>query len=73
MIVKPPRSKPYPDRHLDCQQALELAVLYIIDQAVVLGWEREEALLAVGHLAANMLIGDQQNERTNCTLAGTQH
>jgi hypothetical protein len=71
--MKPLRSEQYSDRHLDCQQALELAVRYVVDHAVILGWEREEALLAVGHLAANILIGDRQNERTNCTLAGTQH
>ncbi|MGO4441576.1 hypothetical protein [Rhizobium sp. RAF56] len=46
MIKKPLRSEQYSDRQLDCQQALELAVHYVIDQAVVLGWQREEALLA---------------------------
>jgi hypothetical protein len=40
---------------------------------MAVGWEREEALFAVGDLAVNMLIADWMNEQTGSAVAVTQH
>jgi hypothetical protein len=63
----------YADRDLDCQLALEIAVQQVIDQAMAVGWEREEALFALGNLAVNMLVGDWKKEQTGSAVAVTQH
>jgi hypothetical protein len=57
-MLKPMLSASYPNRHLDCELALETTIQQAIKQAVAAGWDRQEALLAIGHLAVNMFMAD---------------
>lgn len=64
-ITPPPRPADHPDRFLDAQEAIEAAVLQIVDEAVEAGWGEVEALAAVVALAENRMLALCENERVN--------
>lgn len=59
----PRHPTPYPDRHLDCQEALEDGILALLDQAEAAGWTRAEAIAAITDVADNTMLGDLEREK----------
>ncbi|MHC1549375.1 hypothetical protein [Phyllobacterium sp. K27] len=53
MIVVPKRNGPYPEREIDCQMAVEDAVLAIVEGAHLAGWGKAEVLAAIIDVADN--------------------
>jgi hypothetical protein len=52
-MVQPPRQNVYyPDRPLDCEEALETALYDLMGSAVALGWTPAEIRLAIRRFAA---------------------
>jgi hypothetical protein len=64
-ITPPPRPADHPDRFLDAQEAIEAAVLRIVDHAVEMGWGEIEAIAAVVAVAENRMLSICENERVN--------
>mgnify|MGYP000066441080 CR=1 FL=1 len=57
MTMKPPpRHKDHPRRFLDAQQAVEQAVLRIVEDAVAAGWGPAEITAAIVTVAENKLL-----------------
>jgi hypothetical protein len=50
-MLPPGRHELYPDRDLDCQEAIEAAFQEFVERAVAAGWRPIEVAEAVGHLA----------------------
>lgn len=67
-LTGPKRLGPYPDRDLDCQEALEDAFLVLIDQAESAGWLRTEAYAALIKLSMHHLLGDDAHDHTFETI-----
>jgi hypothetical protein len=64
--MKPPRlPTPYPDRHLECQEALEPRVIAIIDEGKAAGWSTRDITTALIALADNLMLAEEANEQTN--------
>ena len=60
--MKPPRHPtPYPDRLLDCEEAMEADLLALLDRAEAAGWSRAEAVVALISLCENTQLGDEAN------------
>lgn len=57
MPITPPRRTPdHPDYQLDCEEALDLAVRALVDEAIVAGWKPETVYEALGSLADNQRL-----------------
>ena len=52
----------YPDRDIQCQEALEDSFVALTDRAVAAGWVQIEALQALFELAKNHLMRDFATE-----------
>lgn len=64
--MKPPRLPgPYPDRRLECQEALEAGVIAILDEGANAGWSREELAAAIIDLADHIMLADAANRQTD--------
>lgn len=62
MISKPRRTGDYPDREVDCQEAMEAGFQAIIDCMLEAGWTRDEAKRALRRLvAADNMTQKEQN------------
>jgi hypothetical protein len=55
-MQKPPCSKPYADRHLDCQLAMEDGFVELMEAAAAAGWTASDATAAVIDLADNYVL-----------------
>lgn len=64
-ITPPPRPADHPDRFLDAQEAIESAVLDVIEQAVSAGWGEVEAVAAIVAIAENRMLAIGENELVN--------
>jgi hypothetical protein len=64
-ITPPPRPAAHPDRFLDAQEAIESAVLDVVDQAVSAGWGEVEAVAAIVAIAENRMLAIGENELLN--------
>ncbi len=64
-ITPPPRPADHPDRFLDMQEAIEAAVLHVVEDAVEMGWGEIEAIAAVVAVAENRMLSICENERVN--------
>jgi len=64
MWFKPPkRQDPYPDRQIDCQEALTPGFEILIDELTAVGWTREEIRGAfVAQLSARDLTQEANAE-----------
>lgn len=63
--MKPPRSSlPYPDRHLECQEAIEARIVAVIDEGRGAGWSVSEIAAALIDLADNLMLADAANAET---------
>lgn len=68
--MKPPRLPgPYPDRHLDCQESLEPAIIALIDEAKSSGWSVTDITTAIVALADNLMLAEKANEDTDRQIA----
>jgi hypothetical protein len=57
MPIKTPRfPEAYPDRDLDCQEALETALQSLIEDAQQSGWKRTESFDAIEELIRNFRL-----------------
>lgn len=55
-IPAPPDDCQPEDRHLLCQNAIELALQDVITTAVAAGWQEEEVLVAIGVVADHLVL-----------------
>lgn len=62
-MTGPKRLGPYPDRDLDCQEAMECGLLALVDQAEATGWLRTEAYAALIALIDNHELGDEARDQ----------
>lgn len=58
----------YPDRFLDCQEALEDGFLALLDQAEGVGWSRAETIAAITELADNTALADADIARIDAAI-----
>lgn len=69
MTIRLPRQiTPYPDRDLDCQQALEDTFRTVLGLAERSGWTRLEAAAAIQELAFNHLAMEDANTQTELAI-----
>lgn len=65
MAIKPPLQEgSYPNRHIDCQEAIEDELLALVARAVAVGWTHPDLWAALVDLADNSAIGDAELART---------
>ncbi|AZO14719.1 hypothetical protein EJ069_08230 [Mesorhizobium sp. M2A.F.Ca.ET.043.05.1.1] len=69
MIGKPRRTGDYPDREVDCQEAMEPGFQAIIDCMIEAGWSRGEAKRSVRRLIAADNMTQQENAKVEAELA----
>ena len=55
----------YPDRHLECQEALEASVIAMIDEGQAAGWTVGDVTAALITLADNLMLADAANGETD--------
>jgi len=65
-IAPPRRAGPYPDREIDCQQAIEAGFQRLVETARAAGWGPAEVTEALEHLA----LADRLTRNTNSAIAG---
>ncbi|QIG75578.1 hypothetical protein EVC20_007 [Rhizobium phage RHph_Y2_17_1] len=68
MITSPKQLAPYPDRDLDCQQALESTFNQVLLLAEQYGWNRTEVAQALQELAFGRLAAEEENRLTTLTI-----
>ena len=64
----PRKLGPYADRDLDCQEALEVGLMALVDRAEAAGWLRIEAYAALVELIDHHAMADQARELTAETI-----
>lgn len=67
-ITPPPRPAEHPDRFLDAQEAIEGAVLDVVEHAVASGWSEIEAVAAIVAIAENRMLAIGENETVNSQI-----
>lgn len=69
MAIDAPR-KPddYPERFLECEQAMEAAVQALIWEAVKAGWDEGEACAAIASLADHHILSLGCNEMADAMM-----
>lgn len=69
-MIFPPRKKDdYPDRNIDCEEALEPAFQLLMADALSYGWKPAETRRALRKLIAAHKITDIENAKVEVTLA----
>lgn len=56
IVIAPKHEGPYPDREIDCQMAIEDALLGILGDAHTVGWSKAEVLSAMIEVADNTAL-----------------
>ncbi|MCA0026654.1 MULTISPECIES: hypothetical protein [unclassified Mesorhizobium] len=69
MINPPKRQEEYPDRSIDCQEAMEPGFQAIVDCMLEAGWSRGEILKSLKRLIAADNMTQKENARTEAELA----
>lgn len=69
MISKPRCTGYYPDREVDCQEAMEPGFQAIIDCMIEAGWSGEEAKRALRLLIAADNMAQKENAKVEAELA----
>ncbi|AZO04601.1 hypothetical protein [Mesorhizobium sp. M2A.F.Ca.ET.043.02.1.1] len=69
MISKPRRTGDYPDREIDCQEAMEPGFQAIIDCMIEADWDREEVKRALRRLIAADNMTQKENAKVEAELA----
>lgn len=68
-VKEPLRSDEYPDRFLDCQEALMPGFLVLLESAVASGWDENEAIAALVELADCRWLSNGENNDLQIVLA----
>lgn len=69
MAIKAPREAgDYPDRMLECEEALEDDVIVMFEDAVSSGWTPAETAIAISNLVENYLLGLGANAQTEVQI-----
>jgi hypothetical protein len=71
-LTMPRYSTLYPDRDLDCQQALEDPLHTLLSLAEEAGWSRSESMEALRELIAAHLAMEQENMKADLEIAQAQ-
>lgn len=61
MILSPRNAPDYADYSIECQEALDLALAGLIDQAIIAGWQPREVYKAVGELAKAQALAYEED------------
>jgi len=69
MIFQPRQADEYPDRAIDCQEAMEPGFQAIVDCMLEAGWSRGEVLRSLKRLIAADNMTQKENARTETQLA----
>ncbi|WP_202352576.1 hypothetical protein [Mesorhizobium sp. 113-1-2] len=69
MISRPRGTGEYPDRVIDCQEAMEPGFQAIVDCMLEVGWTRGEVLRSLKRLIAADNMTQKENARTEAQLA----
>ncbi|TPJ84084.1 hypothetical protein FJ422_17635 [Mesorhizobium sp. B2-6-3] len=69
MINPPKRQEEYPDRSIDCQEAMEPGFQAIVDCMIEVGWTRGEIMQSLRRLIAADNMTQKENARTEAQLA----
>ncbi|MEA1844734.1 hypothetical protein [Agrobacterium tumefaciens] len=67
-VKEPLRSDEYPDRFLDCQEALTPGFLVLLESAVASGWTENEAIAALIELADSRWLSNGENNELQSVL-----
>lgn len=69
MISKPRRHGEYPDREIDCQEAMEAGFQAIIDCMLEAGWVRGEVMRSLRRLIAADNMTQKENAKVEAEMA----
>ncbi|TPJ77199.1 hypothetical protein [Mesorhizobium sp. B2-6-2] len=69
MISGPRREGDYPDREVDCQEAMEPGFQAIVDCMLEAGWARGEVMRALRRLIAADNMTQKENAKVEADLA----
>jgi len=73
MTIDGPRRKgSYPDRDIDCEEALESEFSVLAERAEAAGWSVNEIARALGCLAIAYRLGRQADEATDLAIAAAK-
>jgi len=67
-IKAPAQHGPYPDRHMQCQAALEFGFTELLYAAVSAGWDIDEAATALVEVADNQVLMLIENAKTDAKI-----
>lgn len=60
--IAPPSASPEdPSYNIECQQAIELALMAVVDQAAIAGWETARVLSAAREVIEQLAVGYEQD------------
>lgn len=69
-MINPPRNQgDYPDRNIDCEEALEPAFQLLMADALSYGWSPAETRRALRKLIAAHKVMDIENAKVEASLA----
>lgn len=71
-VKQPLRPDEYPDRFLDCQEALMPGFLFLLESAVASGWTENEAIAALIELADGRWLSIGENVDLHRVLASVK-
>ena len=71
-VSSPRHAADYPDRDIDCQQALEEGFNAFIDEAERAGWHEDEIFSAMAYLAWNRRLAREANAETDEAVRNTR-
>ncbi|TIP22654.1 MAG: hypothetical protein E5X67_36355 [Mesorhizobium sp.] len=69
MIRQPRRQGEYPDREIDCQEAMEPGFQAVVDCMLEAGWIREEIMRSLRLLIAADNMTQKENAKVEAQLA----
>ena len=61
MISSPRNAPDYADYSIECQEALDLALARLIDQAIIAGWQPRGVYNAVAQLAKHQALAYEED------------
>jgi len=69
VINAPRRQDDYPDRQIDCQEAMEPGFQAIVDCMLEAGWNRSEIMRSLRRLIAADNMAQKENAKVEAELA----
>jgi hypothetical protein len=61
-IIAPTHSPDAPEYDFECQRALELVVLDLVEQAEQAGWQSQSVLKALAEIVGNQMVADEMTD-----------